>query len=234
MTIKKHIPNALTSLNLLSGMIGIHFVMVNGPFYGFYFIIAAAIFDFFDGFAARMLKVQSPIGKELDSLADLVTFGVLPSFIIFLLLESVSSFDWLPYIAFVIGIQSAFRLAKFNIDERQADSFIGVPTPANALFFSTIPLLGTSVLWVGNGLENPWLLAGLTLLFSYLLTAELPLLALKFKHFNWKGNQWRYLVLIISGLSILTLGFAGISIAVLSYICLSLVNNWMDGHGDKV
>jgi len=234
LTIKKHIPNALTSLNLLSGMIGIHFVMVNGPFYGFYFIIAAAIFDFFDGFAARMLKVQSPIGKELDSLADLVTFGVLPSFIVLLLLESVSSSDWLPYIAFVIGIQSALRLAKFNIDERQADSFIGVPTPANALFFSTLPLLGTSVLWVGNGLENPWLLTGLTLLFSYLLTAELPLLALKFKHFNWKGNQWRYLVLVISGLSILTLGFAGIPIAVLSYICLSLVNNWMDGHGDKV
>lgn len=233
MTLKKHIPNALTSLNLLSGMIGIHYVMVNGPFYGFYFIIAAAIFDFFDGFAARMLKVQSPIGKELDSLADLVTFGVLPSFILFLLLEAVSPYEWLPYVAFLIGIQSALRLAKFNIDDRQADSFIGVPTPANALFFSTLPLLGTSVLWVGTALENPWVLTALILIFSFLLTAELQLLALKFKHFKWTGNQWRYLVLIISGVSLLLLGLAGIPIAVISYICLSLVNNMVGGHEKK-
>mgnify|MGYP001627974113 CR=1 FL=1 len=233
MIVKKHIPNALTSLNLLSGMIGIHYVMTNGPFYGFYFIIAAAIFDFFDGFAARLLKVQSPIGKELDSLADLVTFGVLPSFILFLLLEPVSPYDWLPYVAFFIGIQSALRLAKFNIDDRQADSFIGVPTPANALFFSTLPLLGTSVAWIENGLENPWVLTALTLIFSLLLTAELPLLALKFKNFTWNGNQWRYLVLIISGISIVLLGLAGIPIAVLSYICLSLVNNLVGRHEKK-
>ena len=234
MTIKKHIPNALTCLNLLSGMIGIHFVIINGPYYGFYFILAAAIFDFFDGFAARMLKVQSPIGKELDSLADLVTFGVLPSFIVYLLLEAKTESDLLPYLAFAIGIQSALRLAKFNIDERQEERFIGVPTPASALFFSTLPLLAGSVSLVALVLENPWFLSAVTLIFAYLLTAEIPLLALKFKHFGWKGNQWRFLVLIISLLSVLGLGLAGIPIAVLSYICLSLVNNWMDDHGKKV
>lgn len=215
-------------------MIGIHFVTINGPYYGFYFILAAAFFDFFDGFAARILKVQSPIGKELDSLADLVTFGVLPSFIIYLLLEATTKSDLLPYIAFAIGIQSALRLAKFNIDERQEERFIGVPTPAIALFFSTLPLLAGSVSLVAIVLENPWFLSGITLVFAYLLTAEIPLLALKFQHFGWKGNQWRFLVLIISLLSVLSLGLAGIPIAVLSYICLSLVNNWMDDHGKKV
>lgn len=221
-------------MNLLSGMIGIHFIFINGPYYGFYFILAAAVLDFFDGFAARILKVQSPIGKELDSLADLVTFGVLPSFIVFLLLEAKTESNLLPYLAFAIGIQSALRLAKFNIDERQEERFIGVPTPASALFFSTLPLLAGAVSWVALVLENPWLLSGITLVFAYLLTAEIPLLALKFKHFGWKGNQWRFLVLLISLLSLLGLGFAGIPIAVLSYICLSLVNNWMDDHGKKV
>lgn len=139
----------------------------------------------------------------------------------------------MPYVAFLIGIQSALRLAKFNLDDRQSDSFIGVPTPANALFFSTLPLLGTSVGWIENGLENPWVLTALTLIFSFLLTAELPLLALKFKHFKWKDNQWRYLVLVISGISLVLFGLAGIPIAVLSYICLSLVNNLVDSHEKK-
>jgi CDP-diacylglycerol--serine O-phosphatidyltransferase len=215
-------------------MIGIHFVIVNGPYYGFYFILAAAVFDFFDGFAARILHVQSPVGKELDSLADLVTFGVLPSFIVFLLLEEKTESELLPYLAFTIGIQSALRLAKFNLDERQEERFIGVPTPANALFFSTLPLLAGSVSWVGPWLDNPWFLSAITLVFAYLLTAEMPLLALKFKHFGWKDNQWRFLVLIISLLSVLSLGLAGIPIAVLTYICLSLINNWMDDHGKKV
>jgi CDP-diacylglycerol--serine O-phosphatidyltransferase len=102
------------------------------------------------------------------------------------------------------------------------------------LFFSTLPLLAGSVSLVALVLENPWFLSGTTLVFAYLLTAEIPLLALKFKHFGWKGNQWRFLVLVISLLSVLSLGFAGIPIAVLSYICLSLVNNWMDDHGKKV
>ncbi|WP_439483730.1 CDP-diacylglycerol--serine O-phosphatidyltransferase [Cyclobacterium plantarum] len=225
MNIKKHIPNTLTCLNLLSGMLGILYVVHNGPYYGFYFILAAAVLDFFDGFAARWLKVQSDIGKQLDSLADLVTFGVLPAFIAFFLIQSGQAHPFLPYIAFFIGIQSAIRLAKFNIDERQADRFIGLPTPANALFFSTLPILAENSTFLSSYLLNPWWLSTITLIFSLLLTAEIPLLALKFKDFSWKKNLFRYLLLLISAVSLIFWAWAGIPIAVLSYILLSLISN---------
>lgn len=229
----KHIPNLITCLNLLAGMVGIHYVMVHGAVYGFYFILAAAIFDFFDGFAARMLGVHSEIGKQLDSLADLVTFGVLPSFIVFYLIQSTEGPEYLPYIAFLIGIQSALRLAKFNIDERQTDRFIGLPTPANALFFSTLPMLGQKIDVLGGISNNPWILSALTLLFSYLLTAELPLLALKFKHFDWKQNESRYLMLLISLAGVVIWGWAGIPIAVVSYIFLSIISNRLEKNEKK-
>lgn len=228
MKLTKHIPNLITCLNLLAGMVGIHYVMVHGAVYGFYFILAAAVFDFFDGFAARMLGVHSAIGKQLDSLADLVTFGVLPSFIVFFLIQSVGGPTYLPYIGFLIGIQSALRLAKFNIDERQTDRFIGLPTPANALFFSTLPLMGQEIEIFAGIWNNSWVLSALTLIFSFLLTAELPLLALKFKHFGWKQNESRYLMLLISLAGIIILGWAGIPIAVVSYIFLSMISNRLE------
>lgn len=228
MNIKKHIPNTLTCLNLLSGMIGILYVVQNGPYYGFYFILAAAVFDFFDGFAARWLKVQSDIGKQLDSLADLVTFGVLPAFIAFFLIQSGQGHPVLPYIAFLIAIQSALRLAKFNIDDRQEDQFIGLPTPANALFFSTLPLLAEAAPFLSDLLQNPWSLSTITVIFSLLLTAEIPLLALKFKDFSWKNNLFRYLLVMISGGSLIFWGWAGIPLAVLAYILLSMINNRLE------
>jgi len=214
-------------------MIGIHMVMEKGPLFGFYFILAAAVFDFFDGFAARLLGVQSDIGKQLDSLADLVTFGVLPSFIVFYLIQASAVQAFLPYIAFLIGIQSAIRLAKFTIDERQTERFIGLPTPANALFFSTLPLLGQKVAFLSEIWNNPWVLSALTLIFSYLLTAELPLLALKFRHFGWKKNEVRYLMLLISLAGIVIWGWAGIPIAVISYIFLSMISNRLEKHEGK-
>ncbi|MEX0882135.1 MAG: CDP-diacylglycerol--serine O-phosphatidyltransferase, partial [Cyclobacteriaceae bacterium] len=203
MKIKKHIPNALTCLNLLAGMIGIYYVIENGALYGAYFIFAAALFDFLDGFAARLLRVQSAIGKELDSLADLVTFGVLPAFILFLIIQNTTALWFLPYFAFIIGIQSALRLANFNIDEKQEDQFIGLPTPANALFISTLPFLGNRFVWFQDLLENPYYILAITFLFAYLLTAPLPLLALKFNNFKWSDNKWRYLTLLFSGISIM-------------------------------
>ncbi len=233
MSILRHIPNLLTCLNLLSGMIGIHIVMEEGPVFGYYFILAAAVFDFFDGFAARLLGVQSDIGQQLDSLADLVTFGVLPSFIVFYLIQASGVHAYLPYIGFLIGIQSAIRLAKFNVDERQTERFIGLPTPANALFFSTLPLLGQKVAFLSEIWNNPWVLSALTLIFSYLLTAELPLLALKFKHFGWKQNEFRYLMLLISLAGIAIWGWAGIPIAVISYIFLSMISNRLEKHEGK-
>lgn len=234
MKIKQHIPNLLTCLNLLCGMIGIYFVFKKGVYVGTYFIFAAAVFDFLDGFAARLLRVHSEIGKQLDSLADLVTFGVLPSFIVFFLLaKTENSGNFLPFFAFFIGIQSAIRLAKFNIDERQADRFIGVPTPANALFFSTLPFLAQSQEWAASLLTNTYLMLGLVLLFSFLLTAELPLLALKFKNFGLKDNKWRYLTILISSASLLLWGIGGIPFAILSYICISVISYATEKDADS-
>ncbi|MFC4873399.1 CDP-diacylglycerol--serine O-phosphatidyltransferase [Negadavirga shengliensis] len=225
MNIKQHIPNFLTCLNLVSGMLGIYFVFESGVSVGAYFIFAAALFDFLDGLAARVLKVHSEIGKQLDSLADLVTFGVLPSFIVFfLVLDADPEVILLPFLAFFIGIQSALRLAKFNIDERQSDQFIGLPTPANALFFSTLPFLADSQEWAAALIGNIYFLLGLTVVFSLLLTAELPLLALKFKKFGLSDNKWRYLTILMSCLSILIWGIGGIPFAILSYICISVIS----------
>ena len=152
---KKHIPNALTSANLLCGMIGIVYVLGGEINFGAYFIFLAALFDFLDGFVARMLKVSSDIGKQLDSLADLVTFGVLPSFILFKMVESNTEIWILPFLVLIVAVFSAVRLAKFNIDERQSDRFIGVPTPANALLISTLPFLSERSKFFELQLSNP-------------------------------------------------------------------------------
>ncbi|UJP63311.1 CDP-diacylglycerol--serine O-phosphatidyltransferase [Mongoliitalea daihaiensis] len=223
MTFKQHIPNSLTSLNLFSGMVGIYFAFQGDLTFAAYCIFLAAVFDFLDGFAARLLKVSSEIGKQLDSLADLVTFGVLPAFILFQLIEQNTSNTILPFIAFIIGVFSAVRLAKFNIDERQSDRFIGVPTPANALFISTLPFLmdkfGNSVAF----LENAYVLVCLALICSFLLVAELPLIALKFKTKQWKGNEFRFILIILGATLILSLGWAGIPLLIITYIVLSVV-----------
>jgi CDP-diacylglycerol--serine O-phosphatidyltransferase len=221
--IKKHIPNALTSLNLASGMAGIIFVLDGQLEYGAYFIFLAAIFDFFDGFVARILKVNSEIGKQLDSLADMVTFGVLPALILFSMIESHSGNSYLPYSAFLIGIFSALRLAKFNIDTRQFDRFIGVPTPANALFISTLPFLADQFLFFENILSNPYMLAGIGIAMSFLLVAELPLIALKFKDYTISKNIFRYLVVASALISLILFGIAGIPFAIILYIALSFI-----------
>ena len=220
--IKQHIPNALTSLNLASGMAGILFVLDGQLDYGAYLIFLAALFDFLDGFVARILKVSSEIGKQLDSLADMVTFGVLPAFILFSLIESNSDNTYLPYTAFLIGIFSALRLAKFNIDLRQSDRFIGVPTPANALFISTLPFLSEKSPFFGNLLSNPTVLVSIGLIMSYLLIAELPLVALKFKDFSFSKNIFRYLVVASALISLILFGIAGIPFAIILYIALSI------------
>ncbi|HXA01448.1 MAG TPA: CDP-alcohol phosphatidyltransferase family protein [Cytophagaceae bacterium] len=243
MNIKKHIPNFLTCCNLFCGCLGIIFAFqlpdLSIPCY---LIFAACVFDFLDGFVARLLKVQSPIGKELDSLADVMTFGVLPGILVFQLFQfgyiisarwnaPIYSPQWefililLPFIALLIPIFSALRLAKFNIDTRQSESFIGVPTPANAILIASIPLILWQYPSMVGFILNPYFLIGLTLLMSYLLVAELPLFALKFKNLKWTGNEIRFIFL---GLSILLLAFLkwlGIPIIIFLYIILSVVNN---------
>lgn len=204
-------------------MVGIYLANTGNLEWAAYCIFIAAIFDFLDGFAARLLRVSSEIGKQLDSLADLVTFGVLPAFILFQLIQAQTSSEYLPYSAFLIGIFSAIRLAKFNIDERQSDRFIGVPTPANALLISTLPFLiqrfGASVYF----LENPIVLVLLAFIMSFLLVAELPLIALKFKTKGWKGNEFRFTLIGLGVLFLVSLGWAGVPLLIITYIVLSVV-----------
>lgn len=263
MNIKRHIPNFLTCCNLLCGCLGIIACFQSGVEFNSltiasYLIFIACLFDFLDGFVARLLKVTSPIGKELDSLADCITFGILPGMILFQLIgfslieipthvsDSIvpgwhttiffpiilfefkftqNILGYIQLISLAIPVFSAIRLAKFNIDTRQSESFIGVPTPANALLIASLPLIlangGSSV----NVISHPYFLISLTLIMSFLLIAELPLFALKFKDFTWKNNQIRFSFLAISALLLIFLWWTAIPIIIFLYILLSFIEN---------
>lgn len=217
--ITRHIPNFLTCCNLLSGCIGVVFVVNGNLTYAAYFVWISCVFDFFDGFAARMLKVSSPIGKELDSLADMVSFGLLPSMVIYRMLLESDSPEYLPYVAFSIAVFSALRLAIFNIDETQHDSFKGLPTPANALFITSLPLLTGNI---AIALYEPWILCAIIIISSYLLVSGIRLFALKFKSFSWKENKVRFTFLALCVLLLAVLKIAAIPVIILLYVALSL------------
>ena len=198
MAIKKHIPNTITCCNLISGCIAIAYAFSGKIEISFTWIIIGAVFDFFDGMSARLLKVSSPIGKELDSLADIVTFGVAPSTILFSklgimsypsLLESLRGI--LPFIAYIMAAFSALRLAKFNLDERQTLGFIGLPTPANALFWGSL-LIGLGKRIDSSPLMCIFIIVGI-FISSWLMVSEIPMFALKFKEWGWKKNQIKYI-----------------------------------------
>lgn len=223
MKIKSHIPNTLTLLNLFSGVVGIIWVLDGQLLYGAYFVLIAAGFDFLDGFVARLLKVQSEIGKELDSLADVVSFGVLPGIILFSLVKEQSALEWLPYLTLIVPMLSAYRLAKFNLDTRQTDQFIGLPTPANALFISTLPHLALEFQSFGSWLTSPWIMVGVAWVFAILLILELPLIALKFKNFSLKDNKIRFALIGLGITSFAWMQLAGIPLLILAYIALSIL-----------
>ncbi|MBB3696345.1 CDP-diacylglycerol--serine O-phosphatidyltransferase [Flammeovirga yaeyamensis] len=220
---KRHIPNAITCGNLISGCIGITFCFEGNLVMGAFMILVGAGFDFFDGFAARMLKVSSPVGKELDSLADMVTFGVLPSVIMYHLLMYVDVHQYLPYLAFLLAAFSAIRLANFNVDERQSDGFIGVPTPATAIIIGSLPLIMQWYPQYDAYVSNIYVLVGLTLLLSYLMNAEIPLVSLKFKNFGWTGNEARYILIISSMILLAIFRVAALPLIVLMQILVSVV-----------
>jgi CDP-diacylglycerol--serine O-phosphatidyltransferase len=243
MSIKKHIPNAITCLNLTAGCLAIIQVFEGNLVMAAYLVGLAAIFDFLDGFAARALKVTSVIGKDLDSLADMVTFGAVPGFVMHKMLQIgylvnhhdydlIVNNQWMTYVPILIPIFSAIRLAKFNNDTRQTDAFIGVPTPANAILICSIPLI---VNWdthfdlkhceVIHFLIHPYSLIAISVLMSILMVAELPLFSLKFKQFGWKGNEIRYIFLVLSVLGLILFQFLGLGIAIVLYVGLSMVNN---------
>ncbi len=219
----KHVPNTLTCLNLVCGCMGIVFVLEGNTIPAAFFVWAACVFDFFDGFAARWLKVSSAIGKELDSLADIISFGVLPSILIYSLIKEQSNQAVLPFFAFVVAVFSALRLAKFNIDERQSTSFIGLPTPANALFLTALPFLPNTI-WMF--VQQPWVLLAISGVFSLLLVAEIELFALKFKNLVWAGNELRFTFLALAVLLLVVFQQSALPLVILLYIVLSLTQRW--------
>ena len=184
-----------------------------------YFVWIAAAFDFFDGFVARALHVSSPIGKELDSLADMVSFGLLPSIVMYKLISASTQNEWLPYIAFMIAVFSALRLAIFNVDETQTDSFKGLNTPSNTLFITSLPLISAHV---GGWLYQPLVLTIITVVFSLLMVSRLEFFALKFKNFSWGDNKIRFTFLLLSVLLLVVLQLVAIPLIILLYIALSL------------
>ena len=224
---KKHIPNMITCCNLISGCIATYWAFLGDYQMALLFIILGAVFDFFDGMTARLLHVSSPIGKELDSLADCITFGFAPSAIIFSFLSShLSSLNshispLTSYLAFIMAAFSALRLAKFNLDERQAMGFIGLPTPANALFW------GSLIVGAGDFItSSPYYIYGviaLVFLSCYLLIAEIPMFALKFKQWGWKGNEVKYIFLLTCIPLIAFLGLSGLAAIIAWYILLSVI-----------
>ena len=226
---KKHIPNTITCLNLISGCVATYFAFLSDYRMALLFIVIGAVFDFFDGMSARLLHVSSPIGKELDSLADDITFGFAPSAIVFSFLSSYHvHLLFVPFLAFVMAAFSALRLAKFNLDERQALGFIGLPTPANALFW------GSLIVSAGDWLQSsPYLYYGVVcgiFISSYLLVSEIPMFALKFKTWGWKGNEVKYIFLLTCiPLLLLPLLFfgsiVGLAAIIAWYVVLSAVTN---------
>ncbi|OGX84289.1 CDP-alcohol phosphatidyltransferase family protein [Hymenobacter glacialis] len=224
---KKHLPNAVTCLNLLCGCLALTNIFAGKLEIGAYFVAVAAVADFLDGLVARALRVSSAIGKDLDSLADMVSFGVVPGAIFFeLLTRSVKSGglpEWVPYVGFLVSIFSALRLAKFNNDTRQTTSFIGLPTPACTLVVASLPLiLAYDQFGLSDFILNPWLLLGLTVLLSGLLVAELPLFALKFKNLRWADNRRRFMFLLLAVGLVLVLKAAAVPLVVLLYVLLSV------------
>ena len=224
-----NIPNMITCCNLISGCVATWFAFDGCYHEALLMIIIGAVFDFFDGMTARLLHVSSPIGKELDSLADVITFGFAPSAIVFSFLCSFHIHSFVPFLAFVMAAFSALRLAKFNLDERQALGFIGLPTPANALFW------GGLIAWMDfQSLFEPYqlptyyiyIVLALLALSCYLLVCELPLFALKFKTWGWRGNEVKYIFVLSCIPLIVRLGSLGLAACIAWYVVLSSVVNF--------
>ena len=231
MNIKKHIPNLITLLNLFSGCIALIFAFKSDFAMAFYFVSLGIFLDFFDGFFARLFKVSSPLGLQLDSLADMVTSGVVPGLVMFQMMSSNNATQgitqFFPFLGFIIALGSCYRLANFNIDTRQTDSFIGLPTPANALFILSLPLVlqFSESLFILELLTNQWFLLLITLLSAYMLNAEIPLFSLKIKKFSFKENALQIIFLILSVLLLIFFQYLGIPLLILLYVLLSVMNN---------
>lgn len=227
---KKHIPNLLTSLNVFSGCVASVMALNGEYFWVVFWVFLAAVFDFFDGFMARLLKAYSPLGKELDSLADMISFGLAPSLLLFHYLSTYAvDFtpisvvnQYFPYFAFLLAIFSALRLAKFNIDERQTSTFIGLPTPANALFWISVCYALGVKYETGSPLITSVLLI-LVVAFSLLMISEVPMFSLKAKDMKWKGNELRYLLIATIIILFVFVQILAFAIGIALYALVSLL-----------
>jgi CDP-diacylglycerol---serine O-phosphatidyltransferase len=239
MEIKKHVPNTITLLNLFCGCVALVFVSQQEFEMAFLFVSLGIFLDFFDGFFARLFKVSSPLGLQLDSLADMVTSGVVPGYVMFQLMvkaygqEKVFDFhSWdiynlVPFLGFIITVGACYRLANFNIDTRQTDSFIGLPTPANALFVLSLPLVikYSSIDFITTNLNCIRVLLVITFLSAYVMNAEIPLFSLKIKNFSFQKNALQVFFLLVAVLFLITLKYVGIPLIILFYVVLSVINN---------
>jgi CDP-diacylglycerol--serine O-phosphatidyltransferase len=245
---KRHIPNFVTILNLLCGVIGIWFVLEHNPYYGAFLIFLAAFFDFADGFLARQLGAYSNIGKSLDSLADMISFGVLPGFLVFRL-QTISNglglgYDWIPDLSsheilfiimpLIIPAFSALRLAKFDNDTRQTEEFRGLPTPANAIFIAAWVYSYESLHKDLSWLYNPWVVFGVSTFLAILLITDIPMFSLKFKSFGFKENSLRYIFLGICILSLIAFKIPGILIAISLYIAISVIRSISGSRSENI
>ena len=232
MNIKAQIPNLFTMLNLFCGCVALVMVADYKYEFAFYSVCLGIFFDFFDGFFARKFNVAGPLGVQLDSLADMVTSGVVPGFVMLCLLsnKNYSTFNYLPYVGFIITLGACYRLAKFNIDERQSDSFIGLPTPANALFITSLPLIIVNFTdtIVAEYLCNNWVLLTITFLSTYIMNAEIPLFSLKIKDFSFAKYKLQIFFLAISVLMLIFLQILAVPLIIIIYVLLSVINNMVN------
>jgi len=256
MSFKKHIPNSITLLNLLCGILATILAVVNQLELAAYFVVLGIVFDFFDGFVARLLNVQGELGKQLDSLADVVTSGIAPAVVMFQLLEKTLHNNWLkglsceigewstfnetaslnlkgisvhplPFLGLLLALAAAYRLANFNIDTRQTSSFIGLPTPAMSLFVMSLPLIliYSDSIFIKDLILNKYMLISITLLFSYLMNAEIKLFSFKLKDFTFKKYTYQIIFLLTSIVSFIILKITAIPLIILLYILFSVVQN---------
>ena len=236
---KKHIPNFITLMNLLSGVLSLYFGLTGDIKLSALMIFVAAIFDFFDGFAARLLNARSDIGLQLDSLSDMVSFGVAPAFVLFHTIKMVldmsggTHLNYVAFSAFIIPLFAALRLAKFNIDENQTTSFTGMPTPAVAIFFASLPIMIQICLAGNRGfyydiVTNPYVLSAAGIVLSLLMVSRLPMFSLKFKSASWRENQTQYIFIALSIFLLLILRIAAIPLIIILYILLSLKDYWFE------
>ncbi|RLD87195.1 MAG: CDP-diacylglycerol--serine O-phosphatidyltransferase [Bacteroidetes bacterium] len=228
----KHIPNFITLLNLLAGLLSIYFATTGNLQLAGLLVFVAAVFDFFDGFAARLLHAKSVIGVQLDSLADMVSFGVAPAFVLFYTIRELTGTgtpEYLPFTAFAVPLFSALRLAKFNVDDEQTTSFKGLPTPATGLLLASFPIMIMGCLTENKGIyydivTNPYFLASVGLISSALMVSNIPMFSLKSSSLSWTENQTRYLFIVLSVALLILLKVAAIPLIILLYLLLSIVS----------